>query len=143
MPKRKNNKKFEFLEHAADIKFRAYGKTLNEAFENSVAATISYLSDGKISDKKIKIVEIKGNDYESLLYNLLDEILFLLDSEGFIVSRSKIKIDKLGIKAKFYGDDAKKYGLDHIKAPTYFEMYVRKAKKGERIVWEIQAVLDV
>ncbi len=132
-------KKFEFLEHTADIKFRAYGKTIDEAFENSVSAMVSYLSDKKIAGKKTKTINVSGTDYESLLYNLLDEILFLLDSEGFVVSRSKIKIKGFGLEAKLYGDTAVKYSLDHIKAATYAEMYVKKEKEN----WEIQAVLDV
>lgn len=140
-------KKFEFLEHTADIKFRAYGKTVNEAFENSVLALVSYLSGGeKIKNKKSKMISIKGHDYESLLYSLLDELIFLLDSEGFVVSKSEVRINKFSLKAKLYGDDAKNYGLDHIKAATYAEMHVKKVVSGQAKgdgYWEIQAVLDV
>ena len=45
-------KKFEFLEHTADIKFRAFGKTLEEVFENSALAVSSiYSKEKKISLK--------------------------------------------------------------------------------------------
>jgi SHS2 domain-containing protein len=136
--------KFEFLEHTADIKFRARGKTLNEAFENSVLAMSNYLSGGeKIASKTEKTISLKGHDYESLLYNLLDELVFLLDSEGFVVSKSEIHISGFALKSKLYGDSAKEYGLDHIKAATYAEMYVKKKHSNAKEYWEIQAVLDV
>lgn len=141
-------KKFEFLEHTADIKFRSYGKTIDEAFENSVLAMTSYLSgDEKILCRQKKIIRLEGHDYESLLYNLLDELIFLLDSEGFVTSRSEIRINGFDLKAELYGDSAKNYSLDHIKAATYAEMYIKKrpSRKGnmDAGVWETQAVLDV
>lgn len=138
--------KFEFLEHTADIKFRAYGKTLNEAFENSVLATVSYLSGGeKIAEGTERQITLSGRDLESLLYLLLDEIIFLLDSDGFIVSKSKIRIDSFSLKATLYGDSARKYELDHIKAATYSEMHIKQVKPAGRgkPYWEVQAVLDV
>ncbi len=140
--------KFEFLEHTADIKFKAYGRTVNEAFENSVGALVSYLSGGeKIADMKKKIITIKGHDYESLLYSLLDELIFLLDAKGFIVSKSEIQVSGFNLKAKLYGDSVKNYSLDHVKAATYAEMHVKKVEskqKNKKIsYWEIQAVLDV
>ena len=61
--------KFEFLDHTADIKIRAYGKTQEEAFENLVLAISEYLSkEQKIKPKKAKTIEVRGSDKENLLY---------------------------------------------------------------------------
>lgn len=140
-------KRFEFLEHTADIKFRAYGKSVEEAFENSVLALISYLAGSeKISAKEKKTISINGHDYESVLYSLLDELVFLLDAEGFVASRSKISLNKFELKAEVWGDRAKNYDLDHIKAATYAEMHIKKMvpkQKNSKEYWEVQAVLDV
>jgi|SRR3989344_5123310 len=133
--------KYEFLEHTADIKFKAYGKTLEEAFENTTLAISEYLSrEEKISSKKGKTITIHGTDLENLLYNFLDEIIYLLDAENFLVAKAEVKILGNNLKATLYGDDSKNYkDLDHIKSPTYAEMHVKKSNKG----WEIQAVMDV
>ncbi len=133
--------KYEFLEHTADIKFKAYGKTIDEAFENAVLAISKYLSrEEKINSKKGKTITVHGTDLENLLYNFLDEIIYLLDAENFLTAKAEVKILGNNLKATLYGDDSKKYkGLDHIKAATYAEMYVKKNDKG----WEIQAVMDV
>ena len=140
-------KKFEFIEHTADIKFRVFGKTINEIFENSALAISEILSKGnKIKKIKNKSFELSGKDFEELLYNFIEELIYLLDAEYFIVSNAKVEIKNKKLKAIIYGDNSRKYeGLDHIKAATYAEMYVKETKeKGKnKKSWEAQVVVDV
>jgi SHS2 domain-containing protein len=135
--------KFIFLEHTADVKFQAFGKNLEEVFINSALAMREVLHKGKIKGKKIVKIKVKGKDIESLLYNFLEEFLFLLDSKNFIFSEiSDLKIDekKFELKAEISGDDAKNYEFKmDIKAVTYHEMFVKK-EKGK---WVAQVVLDI
>ncbi|MBS3071124.1 archease [Candidatus Pacearchaeota archaeon] len=136
--------KYKFLPHTGDIKFRAFGSTLREVFENSVLATVEVLSKKeKIKTVKVKKSKIDGKDNESLLYNLLEEVIYLLDAENFIVSKAKIKLNETSKHAdvEFYGDDSKKYkDLDSIKAVTYNEMFVKSLGKNKLVA---QVVLDV
>ena len=78
--------KYRFLQHTADVKFQAFGKNLEEAFENAFYALKESIC-GKIKVKPVdsKIIRIKGNDLNSMLYDFLEEFLFLLDSEGFLL----------------------------------------------------------
>ena len=133
--------KYRFLEHTGDIKFQVNGKTLSEIFENSALALSDYISRGKkIKPRKGKIVEVSGTDMESLFYNYLDELIYLLDAENFVIAKAKITIRGFNLHAELYGDNASDYkDLDSIKAATYAEMYIKKTKSG----WEAQAVLDV
>ncbi|HIG52260.1 TPA: archease [Candidatus Pacearchaeota archaeon] len=135
-------KKYEFFEHTADVKFKSYGGSLNEVFENCALAVSKIISrDGKIKSKKKKKIEIESDNNESLLYNFIDELLYLLDAEEFVVSKAVVKISKTKLKADIFGDDSQSYeNLDHIKAATYSEMYIKEIKKGK---WEAQAVVDV
>ena len=136
----KNLSKFKFLEHMADIKFQAYGSTLKEVFENVVLAFSSYVSsEEKIESRKGKTIEVSGKDNKSLLYNFIDEIIFLLDSENFIVAKADILLRGNNLKAELYGDNAEKYNLKHVKATTCAEMHIKKIVNK----WEIQVVLDV
>lgn len=131
---------FEFLDHTADIKVRVHGRTLNEIFANSVKAISQYVSgDQKIESKKGKVMEVKGTDNESLLYNFIDEILYLIDAEYFIPVKAEITLRGNNLKAELYGDSTKKYNLDHIKSATYAEMSIKKLKD----TWEAIFVLDV
>jgi len=134
--------KFVFLDHTADIKFKAFGRNLEEVFENSADAVLNAMFEGKVEGKIKKKIAVKGEDLESLMYNFIEEILFLLDSEEFLISTSKVKIshDKKKLTAEINGDDTADYpGIEHIKSVTYNEMHVKKTQKG----WEAQVVLDV
>ena len=91
----KNQRKFKFLEHTADVKFRAFGRNVQEVFENSALALKETICGKiKIKENKERIIKVNGKDFESLLYNFLEEIIFLLDAENFIIC----KIDKIEIK---------------------------------------------
>jgi len=133
---------FKFLEHTADIKFQAFGKNLNEAFENSALATAKAMYSKKVNKKINKKIKIKGKDLPSLLYSFLEELIFLLDSSGFFLSSCKVKIDEknFSLTAELFGDNAKNYGIGlDVKAITYNEMFVKKIKDK----WVCQVVLDV
>lgn len=135
--------KYKFVEHTADIEFDAYGKNLEEVFSNCAYAFVESICKEKILEKKKLSFEVKGRDLENLLYNFLEELLFLFDSEYFILSNIlKIEIDekKFILNCKIIGDDAKNYEIiSHVKAVTYNSMFIRK--KGEK--WISHVVLDV
>lgn len=137
-------KAFEFLEHTADIKFRINAKDINGIFENTVLAVSDIISRGKkIKPTLKKEIEVSGDDYESLLYNFIDELIYLVDAEGFVPSNAEINVweGKKIARGTLYGDKTENYKeLDHIKSATYAEMFMKKVKgKG----WQAQAVVDV
>ncbi len=133
--------KYRFLEHTADIKFKAWGKTPERAFENAALALSEIFSRGeKVSSVSMKRINLEDNDIEGLLYSFIDELIYLLDAEGFLVSKAKIRIEGNKLKSDVYGDDALRYpGLEHVKAATYSEMHVKKIKDR----WEVQVVVDM
>lgn len=134
--------KFKFLEHTADVKFRAFGKNSEEVFANSALALKETICGKmKIKKKKEKIIKVKGRDFESLLYNFLEEIIYFLDAENFLISNIKeIKIKNFIVKAIIGGDKASNYKFtNRVKAVTYNEMFIKK-EKGK---WTSQVVVDV
>jgi len=135
--------KFKFLPHTADIKFQAWGETIEEVFENSALALFRALTHKKIPSRKKMTIRAEGNDLEGLMYNFLEEFLFLLDSENFLAAKvEEIILDreKFTILAKISGDDAKvHHQINHIKAITYNEMEIKHLPNR----WTAQVVLDV
>ena len=134
--------KYEFLEHTADVKFRAYGLTLEEAFANIILAFSEFVSRGsEIKPRKGKVVNVSGNDRESLLYNFIDELIYLLDAGKFVVVRGEVFFRGNNLRAELFGDDASNYsGLEHVKAATYAEMKIEQDVNGK---WTVQVVMDV
>jgi len=135
--------KYKFLENTADFKFQAFGKSIEECFTNSSYALVEIITKDKIKPIIKKTIKVQGKDFESLIYNFLEEFLFLLDSKNFIISKiGKIKIDKakFELSAEVFGDDIKKYkAITDIKAITYNEMFVKRDGKN----WVCQVVVDV
>jgi SHS2 domain-containing protein len=134
--------KYKFLKHTADVKFQVFGKSLKELFENSIEALLNSMTSSKIKDEKSFKINVKGKDLEALLYAFLEEVLILIDSENFLVSRVEFEIDEKNFKisGKFFGDDISHYDIrTHIKSVTYSEMFVKKEKDN----FIAQVVLDV
>jgi SHS2 domain-containing protein len=132
--------KYKFLEHTADIKFQAFGKTLDKVFENAALAMFNSMYSGKVKNKIKKMISVEGKDNESLLYNFLEELLFLLDSKNFFLLSCKVKIKDKKLEAELEGDKAGNYNIElDVKAVTYNSMFVKK-EKGKFVV---QVVLDV
>ena len=133
---------YRFLEHTADVKFRAESSTIEEMFV-SAAGALNETIRGKIKilEQEERSFKVEGKDKASLLYTFLEEFLFLLDAEDFLVEKVKsvlIEGDKL--KCVVIGDSAENYKFTNdVKAVTFSEMFVRESDKG----WECQVVLDV
>lgn len=136
-------KPYEFLPHTADAKFRAYGKTLEEAFKNSAYAMTDVITDHKkIKQTTEKTFEVKSENKEALLYDFLEQFLILLDSEGFLLSKIKeLRIANNKLTAKVTGDNhPENYEIaTHIKAVTYQEMFIKEEKEG----YVIQVIVDI
>ena len=147
---------FKFLKHTADVKFQAFGKNLEEAFTNAAYALKKTIADIKVKPIIRKKIEVEGKDKENLLYNFLEEFLFLLDAESFLLANIKeIKInktnflknkfdqkkdDKYKLEADIIGDKASAYKfVNDVKAITYNEMFVKK--QNNKFI--CQVVVDV
>ena len=134
--------KYKFLKHTADIKFQAFGKNVEEVFENSaLALKESVCGKIKIKSDFKKNIKISGKDLESLLYKFLEEIIYLLEGEKFVISKiKKIEIKNLKLTAEILGDETSKYKFtNQVKAVTYNDMFVKSEKKK----WIAQVVIDV
>lgn len=137
---------YKFLEHTADVKIEVAEKTLEKAFVSSALALKEVMSDNASIKPKIKKeIKIKSENNESLLYDFLEQFLYLFDARDFILSKiNKIKItkskDKLILTAIALGDKASRYKFTNdVKAITYNEMFIKKQKNKTTIVF----VLDV
>jgi len=128
-------KRFEFLEHTADLYIAAYGKTSEEAFENAAYATFEGMTDlGKVRPQLEEAVKVEGYDEKALLYNWLEALLVKFDITGNLYSRFKIAdIEKTSagfkLKAKIWGEPfnpQKHISKVGIKAVTYHQMEILK-----------------
>lgn len=140
-------KKYIFLKHTADMKFQAFGKDIAECFKNSAYAFREIITKSKIKQSTKKTIRTKGKDSESLLYNFLEEFIFLMDTKNLIMAEvDSIEIEKnkngMKLKSVIYFDSIKKYKtITDIKAVTYNDMFVKFDEKKKKCV--CQVVVDV
>jgi SHS2 domain-containing protein len=136
-------KNYEYFDVTADIGFKAYGESLNEAFENAGLAIFNIISDtSNVEPKKEISFKIRSEDEISLLYDFLEELLFYHEIEFMLFSEFHVEIDDmLQLRATIRGeaiDWDRHERKTEIKAITYHKMDVRKTD-----IFEVQAIVDL
>lgn len=139
-------KGFRYIEGGptADLAVEAKGATLEEAFSNSALAMFNAITPIEgIEKRESRNFEVKGDDLELLLFNFLDELLYINDVELMVFSEIKLKIDRDAnmLKSKCIGEhfDILKHSQGiAIKAVTFHKMKVKKKEK----CWFIRVVFD-
>jgi SHS2 domain-containing protein len=140
--------KFEFLEHTADVYIRAYGTSMNQAYENAALAMFETMTDSrKIAQTTEETLEVEAEDQYALLYNWLEALLVKFETENMLYSKFEITDWKetaeiFKFKAKVWGEkfDSKKHPQKvGVKAVTYHRMVV--IREPERVVLEF--ILDI
>ncbi len=138
---------YEYLEHIADVKFRAYGKTKEELIENSGKALCNAVIDlKKVKKTGEEIIKIKAESFEEALFEFLKEVLYLIDSQEIIFREFKTETNqkekKFFLKAKCFGEkiDLKKHQIKtEIKAITKHGFKAVKEKNK----WTAEVLVDV
>ena len=130
--------KYKTLDHTADVMFEVYGKTLNELFKN--AATAIFDTMVKRSTIKIKIkkeIELESSNVEQLLFDFIEELIYIKDAEYLIFKDFKIKIKDNKLTAILEGDKInpkKQILLTDVKAITLHKFSLKKSKQGYKAV---------
>ncbi len=122
---------YKFLDHATDAIIEVTAKNLKEAFSVTADAVINLtLDQDKVEEKDQKEFSANGKDLRYLLFSWIEEITFVLITQGFAIKRVEFDIEeKEGYKiiAKAYGEplDLLKHNFKvEIKAPTFYEMEI-------------------
>lgn len=135
---------FEIIEHPADVGFIAYGRTLEELFENAALAmlTLACELDG-VEEKVSRSVQATGSDNEALLYSWLAEVLAAADAEQLVFRRADVTAVGSGRACgTLYGepfDKTRHQAGTYLKAVTYHQLKVERTGEG----WRAQVYLDV
>lgn len=96
---------FEYLEHTADIIIRAKGKDLKEAFEQAALGFYNVITNlEQITPTKEISFTIESEDIQSLLYDFIDQLIFLIDTKYFISNSIKVLKLELVNEGKYFLD---------------------------------------
>ena len=128
----------------ADLLIEATGKTLGEAFSQIALGMFNMMTPLEgIAEKEEFMVEAEGTDLESLLFNIMDELLFYADVEFLIPKTIHITVDHKNIsavgvcKGERFSNTTHEVGIQ-IKAVTYHMMDIKETLDG----WYVRMVFD-
>ncbi len=122
---------YKFLDHATDAIVEIRAKDLKEAFTIAADAEINItLDQDRVEEREEREFSAHGKDLRYLLFSWLEEIPFVMITEGFAIRRLEFDIEErqgYKIDAKAFGEtlDVKKHNFKvEIKAPTFYDMKI-------------------
>jgi len=128
-----SRRRFKFLEHVSDAFIAAYGRTLEEAFENAALAMFEVMTETATINPSLKTsITVEAEDEQALLYSWLEELLIKFETEGNLYSKFKVHhITKTftgyKLSATAWGepfDPGRHPSKVEIKAVTYHQMEI-------------------
>ncbi|NQT32590.1 MAG: archease [Candidatus Omnitrophica bacterium] len=137
-------KKYEQIEHTADLGAKIYGTTLPELFENAAFCMFDMMTDlSKVVDGESIEIKAEAPDKESLLVVWLNELLYAATTGELIFSEFDVKsLDENSILAEARGRKLKAIEgiIDvEIKAATFHDVEIAEGELG----YEVVIVFDV
>jgi SHS2 domain-containing protein len=138
------SRKYEFIEHTADLGLKVYGDSIEALFVHAAEAFFeTILSLESVEEKIERSIAVGAEATDELMVSWLDEFVYLYDTEKLVFKRFEItSIQKNQLRAKAWGekmDPARHEIKSIIKAVTYHQLYVKEIDGR----WEAQIIFDV
>jgi len=135
---------FELLDHEADIGFRVRADTPEALFAGCAGALVAMILEVEAIRPMERIsLMATGSDYESLMVNWLNEVLYWVDGRKFAFGTFTVThLDPARIECVGAGEprDGSRHAANRIvKAVTYHQLKVEKAAEG----WLAEVFVDV
>jgi SHS2 domain-containing protein len=135
-------KRFELIEHTADMGLAAYGKDMAEAFASAAYGMFSIITDlDAVKEEESRRVEIEEEDIEGLLFEWLNSLLYYFDVETLLFRRFDIiEFGDRRLEAVCYGEkyNASRHILKTgIKSATYHMLEVDREKNRVQVIFDV------
>ncbi len=124
---------YRLLEHATDAIVELEADTLQNAFQIAAHAVMDItLNTDSVEEKQQREFVATGKDLRYLLYSWLEEVIYVLITEGFAIKKLTPVISKdngYKITCHCTGEpiDIFKHGFKvEIKAPTFYDMQIKE-----------------
>ncbi len=133
-------KKFELVEHTADTGLIAYGHNLAEAFANAAYGLFSIMAElGGVREVESQTVAVSAEDTEGLLFNWLNELIYVFEMEKLLLKRFDItEFGERRLKAECWGEkyDPSRHQLKSgVKSATYHMLKIDKDQV--RVIFDV------
>lgn len=132
----------------ADIAFEATGRDLPELFRQAADATTNVMIDNieAIQPRETRQIELSNDKLDMLLFDLLQELIFLKDAERLLLRMREVQITERDeiyfLKAAAAGellDADRHHQRADVKAVTLHDFSVERTDSG----WKARVLLDI
>lgn len=134
---------FEVFEHTADVGIVARGATLPELFSNAAAGMMAFIiPPALVRGAETRRLVAEADDREGLLVAWLNELLVLLNGDGFVPREFHIlELSDTRLLAEVAGepvDPARHHFRLDVKAATYHQLAITRNDE-----WDARIIFDV
>lgn len=133
------SKKYQILEHPADLKIKAWGKNLEELF-NHILQAINEATQPEVLDQSITTeIKIKSENLENLLVDFLSEVIYQTDLNDCVYQKAVFKkLNEQELEGEIFGQKIKTFKTE-IKAVTWHDLEIKR----ENDIWQATIIFDI
>ena len=120
----------------------AYGKSLAEAFANAAYGLFSLIVEpNKVKEKESRKVTVQAQDAESLLFNWINELIYIFEVERLLFKSFNItEFTRQSLEATCWGEkyDPSRHRLKTgVKSATYHMLKVDGEKNRVQVIFDV------
>ena len=135
---------YELFEHTADLGLRVEATDLKGLFADAGLGLFSMIVENldHVRPAEIVALDIAGSELEYLLFDWLNEILYVFETKRLLLGHFDVQVTDTGVKGTARGEplDPRRHRLDHeVKAITYHGLKVEKTENG----WVAEVIVDI
>jgi len=128
---------YEWRDHTAEVELVVRAPTPADVFREAADALGRYVELDSGGEPATRTVELSGRDYSTLLVSLLEELIYLADTDRFVPDESEVELSGTELRAELRGRRTEVRPI--VKAATYHDLEFRE-RDGS---WEARVILDV
>ncbi len=135
-------KRYELIEHTADIGLVASGSSMPEAYANAAYGLFAIIAQlNRVRANETRAVVVTGEDYESLLFNWMNQLIYIFDVERLILKHFEVtELTDKKLRAKCRGEryDPSRHQLKlGVKSATYHMLKVDPEKNSVQVIFDV------
>ena len=128
---------YEWRDHTAEVELVIRAGSPEEVFREAADAFGRFVELAAAGEPATHVLELEGRDHATLLVALLEELIYLADTEGFVADDSAVALSGNHLQVELTGRRTKVQPI--VKAATYHDLAFERADGS----WEARVILDV
>jgi SHS2 domain-containing protein len=128
---------YEWRDHTAEVELVIRAESPEGVFREAADAFARFVELDPAGEPATHVLELEGGDHATLLVALLEELIYLADTEGFVADDSTVTLSGNQMRVDLTGRRTNVQPI--VKAATYHALAFEQADGA----WEARVILDV